>query len=312
MSWREWLRLQMFSSLGISLSVHCLLLGIMAAIILPGIMEETRLDTLAVQEDSIDEKEWEFEELTLPDLPQPEQLALLEASASPVDVLDIQPGEVLLEGVGPGLFGGSTGGDTRGTAILNQAVAHGGKTGPIQITLVWKGRADLDLHVIPPSREKVYYAHPASRCGGELDVDMNNGDRNSLEPVENIVWTDLIPPRNGKYRVYVHHYSLRGTEERKVPFQVAIKIGSQVTVCEGEAVFNQSAEHVQNFQYGETSQSVPRKITPEQRATARLRLARAMLKRDQSAGRERLQELIRDFPGTPAAVTARELLENRD
>ena len=72
--------------------------------------------------------------------------------------------------------------------------------GDVQITLTWDNGADLDLHVIDPNGEEIYFYHPYSASGGILDVD----DTNGYGP-ENIFWPQGEAPE-GTYRVSVHHY----------------------------------------------------------------------------------------------------------
>src|SRR5262249_18675272 len=72
------------------------------------------------------------------------------------------------------------------SARLQQVKA---KTGPLEITLAWNNKNDLDLHVVAPSREELFHGHRNSKCGGHLDVDMNvNYDGASKAPVEHVVW----------------------------------------------------------------------------------------------------------------------------
>jgi hypothetical protein len=79
----------------------------------------------------------------------------------------------------------------------------GGKTGGIQISLAWNNHNDLDLHVVDPSGERIYFSHKKSMSNGELDVDRNIGGETDA-PVENIVWTNNAP--DGVYKVYVNFY----------------------------------------------------------------------------------------------------------
>lgn len=82
--------------------------------------------------------------------------------------------------------------------LAESALEHG--HGDVQITLTWDNGADLDLHVVDPNGEEIFYYHPYSASNGKLDVD----DRNGYGP-ENIFWPQLEAP-NGTYKVYVHHY----------------------------------------------------------------------------------------------------------
>jgi len=86
-----------------------------------------------------------------------------------------------------------------------------GKSGDVQISLIWYNLNDLDLHCKDPNGEVIYYKNKRVRSGGELDVDMNAGDgRTPLtrEPVENIYWPkDGAPP--GRYEVFVNYFAYR-------------------------------------------------------------------------------------------------------
>src|SRR5262249_44895833 len=75
------------------------------------------------------------------------------------------------------------------------------KIGDPQFTLIWEGRADLDLHVIEPGGSHIFW--PTERRkgahGGELDVDNRTGPG-----PENIFWEGKGPP--GSYQWYVEYY----------------------------------------------------------------------------------------------------------
>eukprot|EP01124_Arcella_intermedia_P003754 TRINITY_DN1208_c0_g1_i1.p1 TRINITY_DN1208_c0_g1~~TRINITY_DN1208_c0_g1_i1.p1 ORF type:complete len:453 (-),score=83.34 TRINITY_DN1208_c0_g1_i1:39-1226(-) len=104
---------------------------------------------------------------------------------------------------------------------------EGAKTGDVAISLAWDSRTDLDLHVITPNGEEIYYSHKKSKCNGELDVDMNvRGE--SETPVENVYWPTGKAPA-GKYTVMVHLYAYHGTNGTPaIPFRVQVKVGEEV------------------------------------------------------------------------------------
>jgi hypothetical protein len=102
---------------------------------------------------------------------------------------------------------------------------EGVNSGELHAALIWNDIADLDLHVITPSKEHLYFAHKESRCGGWLDVDMNAGNW-TLEPIENIFWASAP---SGTYEIYVHNFNNRTDDNtvftdrhRKVPFRVKL------------------------------------------------------------------------------------------
>ncbi len=105
------------------------------------------------------------------------------------------------------------------------------KTGELQISLVWDGPSDLDLHVFCPDGTEIYYSRKAS-CGGTLDVDMNSSNNKSLTPVENVYWPDGQAPK-GKFRVVVTMYDRYGEKRPAIPFQVRIKDGGQERTVPG-------------------------------------------------------------------------------
>ena len=84
--------------------------------------------------------------------------------------------------------------------------AQGAKRGEVQVSLHWANKNDLDLHVITPQNEEIYYRHPQSKCGGKLDLDMNRTYESATnKAVENIFWPEG-KAQPGLYKVYVHHF----------------------------------------------------------------------------------------------------------
>ena len=75
------------------------------------------------------------------------------------------------------------------------------------IILTWhQTQTDLDLHVIDPNGEEIYWNHLSSKSGGRLLRDMQSGP-NAVEVISWGINSDRKGP-NGSYKVYVVAYSL--------------------------------------------------------------------------------------------------------
>lgn len=86
-----------------------------------------------------------------------------------------------------------------------------GGSGDLKITLLWDFVADIDLHVLEPNGNEIYFANaqdPAT--GGYLDIDNTQGGRGSAE---NVYWRN--PPR-GTYKVTLNYYNGDRSGECKV------------------------------------------------------------------------------------------------
>lgn len=104
--------------------------------------------------------------------------------------------------------------------------AGGSVEGELRISLEWFNYDDLDLHVVEPSGEEIYYSNKRSNTSGCLDVDMNAGSGQTRTPVENIIYPFNNPRMaEGLYFVYVDQYQKR--ENTDVGFSVEIE-------CQGE------------------------------------------------------------------------------
>lgn len=92
--------------------------------------------------------------------------------------------------------------------------------GDVRFRLDWDKSVDLDLHVIPPKGEEVWFDNKNPSTGGELDID--NG---ALCPEyvpgkpENIFWPEGKAPR-GQYKVHVVYYK---TCSDKGPISFTVK-----------------------------------------------------------------------------------------
>jgi len=170
-----------------------------------------------------------------PDVPAPEPLAptveLAEAEITTPDfdptTVDLDDGETLaVLQVRAGRTGGGDAGGPGGGfdgEVGRRLAQAGGKSGAIQVSLVWNNFNDLDLHLIAPSGEHIFFGHPRSMCFGHLDVDMNAGGPTSREPVENVYWPRDRAPR-GVYRIFVHHFARHDPGEDQTPFEVHVLV----------------------------------------------------------------------------------------
>ncbi len=101
----------------------------------------------------------------------------------------------------------------------------------IRASLLWNNKNDLDLHVICPSGQEIYYSHKNSSCGGTLDVDRNvHGE--TMKPVENVRWKKGQAPK-GHYKVFVQNYGTHGNFPCATPWRAEIEIDGKVQHFEG-------------------------------------------------------------------------------
>jgi hypothetical protein len=101
---------------------------------------------------------------------------------------------------GNGAWGG---GDATAVSVISVA------GGDIQVSVTWNTEADVDLHVLEPGGEEIYYGNRSSNTGGELDIDANAACGTSNLRQENVGWsTGEAPP--GQYIVRVEYWSSCG------------------------------------------------------------------------------------------------------
>lgn len=101
----------------------------------------------------------------------------------------------------------------------------------VRASLLWDNRNDLDLHVVSPNGEHIYYGAKQSNDGGWLDVDMNV-QGTSTKPVENVRWPKGKAPA-GRYQVYVQNFRFHEEDQKPTRFKVEIEVGGQVKHHEG-------------------------------------------------------------------------------
>lgn len=106
---------------------------------------------------------------------------------------------------------------------------HGRSAGVINVALLWDNRHDLDLLVVDPNGEEIYFRNKRAGSGGYLDIDMNasNSERTN-QPIENIKWEGVDPPA-GRYQVFVIFYN-QDEVDRSIdptPFTLSITVRGQ-------------------------------------------------------------------------------------
>ena len=136
---------------------------------------------------------------------------------------------------------------------------EGAKTGDVQVSLIWNNYNDLDLHVVCPSGERIFFDNRNSKCGGELDVDMNVKPA-SRKPVENVYWAGNKAPR-GTYKVYIHHYAKhnKGFRSNKDPteFKILVNMEGSKQEFKGEISNGEPLRLVAEFTLAEKDNPIP-------------------------------------------------------
>ncbi|MES2006768.1 MAG: hypothetical protein V4436_01525 [Patescibacteria group bacterium] len=119
----------------------------------------------------------------------------------------------------------------------------------IRASLIWETRDDLDLHVVTPKGEHIFFSTKRASCGGELDVDRNVGGE-TRTPIENIRWAKgtALP---GKYHVYVQNFRYHEVNHTEVPFKVELDIDGKIQSFTGKtkAGINGPASDVTAFTF---------------------------------------------------------------
>ncbi len=97
----------------------------------------------------------------------------------------------------------NAGGAIGPTVTSNKTAA--GSTGNVQVNVTWNTATDVDLHVVDPRNEEIYYGNQRSASGGSLDLDSNAACALDNKNSENIQWGTTAP--NGTYTVRVDYWS---------------------------------------------------------------------------------------------------------
>ncbi len=135
---------------------------------------------------------------------------------------------------------------TLGPSIMDLFSSQGSDvvlgTGDVQVTLRWETSADLDLHVVDPWGEEIYYSHQRSQSGGELDVDANAACRTQYySPVENVYWPTGGAPY-GTYVVSVVNYRDCGVTGY-TSYEVIVRLGGRIYETYRGEIYGAGEQH---------------------------------------------------------------------
>ena len=95
-------------------------------------------------------------------------------------------------------------------------------TGEIQVSVSWDVESDVDLHLVEPNGEDIYYGNDLSASGGALDLDSNAGCSIDGKKNENITWPSRTPPR-GTYIVRLDYWDSCGVAKTNYVVTVRVK-----------------------------------------------------------------------------------------
>lgn len=114
-------------------------------------------------------------------------------------------------------------------ASIKPALIHVG-SGDLQVSLAFQPSQDLDLHLVEPTGEEIYYGNPTSTSGGKLDLDSNAACNLDHKNNENITYDTGHPPQ-GEYVARVDFWeSCDGTG---ATYRVVVAVLGDVRVYSG-------------------------------------------------------------------------------
>lgn len=97
-----------------------------------------------------------------------------------------------------------------------------GESGDLRINLQWYCRTDLDLHVIDPCGNEIYFSKRKATCQGGtgiLDLDANALIGTTTRPQENIYW---LKPTPGTYTIKVVCFKWREKSQNPISYNISI------------------------------------------------------------------------------------------
>ncbi|HLS29925.1 MAG TPA: hypothetical protein VK021_03640 [Flavobacteriaceae bacterium] len=127
-------------------------------------------------------------------------------------------------------------GDRYGSPEVLEITYLSAGSGVLQVSLSWNQENDVDLHLIEPNGEEIYYGNKYSDNGGELDVDSNPACTIDNINNENIFYEDEegVIVEAGEYEVLVDLYANCSIQDETNYTITAYYNGALIAPSEGQ------------------------------------------------------------------------------
>jgi len=116
-----------------------------------------------------------------------------------------------------------------------------GQSGDLRVNLQWYCKTDLDLHVIDPCGNEIYFSKRKATCKGgtgTLDLDANALFGTTSRPQENCYW---LKPSQGIYTIKVVCFKWRERSNNPISYNISIvdkhgRIDKKGTITPGQTI----------------------------------------------------------------------------
>jgi hypothetical protein len=159
-----------------------------------------------------------FFELTLPNSVESQLIIISFGTNIPTETFTLQ-----VQCVAPN-------GDVGAIANVDATVLNEDTTGAVQVTATWDAASDVDLHLVEPGGNEIFWGAPTSNTGGALNVDSNPACFIDNINNENISYPDNTAP-NGTYIVRLDYFASCNVAQTN--FVVSVNNGGQRSVFTG-------------------------------------------------------------------------------
>jgi hypothetical protein len=105
-------------------------------------------------------------------------------------------------------------------------------TGTVQVSLSFQPSQDLDLHLVEPSGEEIFFGNLTSTAGGTLDLDSNPNCAIDGRNNENITYPEGTAPPSGEYIVRVDFFE--SCDQGGATFSVVVNKNGQQSTFTGQ------------------------------------------------------------------------------